>query len=73
MKTRAMFFLCALVLVYMMGYVMFRQTHIKKWDKDGHDYVIFPKTQMWMYYTFRPITIIDSKVTGMGFHIGPHR
>ena len=46
--------------------------NIETWDKDGNQYVIFPKGQTWIYYLYRPLTYIDSKVTTMHFHIGSH-
>jgi hypothetical protein len=73
MKKKAILVLCALVLVYAASYAAFRQTHIKKWEKDGKDYVLFPKSQTGIYYFFRPAMYIDSRITRIGFHIGPHQ
>jgi hypothetical protein len=58
--------------VYMLSYMIFRNTNIETWDKDGNQYVIFPEGQTWIYYLYRPLTYIDSKVTTMRFHIGQH-
>lgn len=62
-----------LAAIYVAGYVVFRQTRIEVWDKDRQAYVIFPANAAWVYYGFRPLTLIDGALTGMRFHIGPHR
>ncbi len=61
-----------LLVVYILSYLIFRNTNIETWDKDGKEYVIFPKNQKWIYYLYRPLTYLDSKLTAMHFHIGPH-
>ena len=61
-----------LIIIYTISYLIYRNSNIETWDKDGKDYVIFPKTHKWVYYIFRPATYIDSKFTKMQFHIGPH-
>ena len=64
----------AVVAVFYLGsYVGFRETHVEKWEQDNLDYVIFPTGGEALYYLFRPLTYIDSAVTGIRFHIGPHR
>ena len=61
------------LIIYVLGYVAFRQTHMEVWEKDKHAYVIFPPNAPILYYVWRPLTYIDGSVTGMRFHIGPHR
>ena len=61
-----------LVAVYVLSYLVFRNANIETWDKDGKQYVIFPKGQPWIYYVYRPLSYVDSKLTTMRFHIGPH-
>ena len=61
-----------LLAVYVGSYIWFRMTHIERWQRDGRDYVMFPKSPT-VYYLYRPLTIVDARVTGMRFHIGPHR
>ena len=62
-----------LALIYVAAYVVFRQMRIEVWEKDKQAYVIFPADAAWIYYAFRPLTLADEKLTGMRFHIGPHR
>jgi hypothetical protein len=62
-----------LIILYIVSYGWFRQTHIETWEKDGKEYVIFPEDKIFLYYLFRPMSIIDGKMTGINFHIGPHR
>lgn len=62
-----------LLILYLFSYGWFRQTHIEVWEKDGKDYVIFPADKVFLYYFFRPLSLIDGKLTGMNFHIGQHR
>ena len=57
---------------YIGSYAWFRSSHVERRDRDGRDYVIFPQ-QPALYYLYRPLTYFDARVTGMRFHIGPHR
>jgi hypothetical protein len=59
-------------LVYFLGYILIRQTKQEIWERDGKIYVIFPEDKF-LYYLYRPLSLIDEKVTGIRFHIGQHR
>lgn len=61
-----------LLVIYVGSYVCFRAMHIERWDRDGRDYVIFPQSPV-VFYLYRPLTYVDAQLTGMRFHIGPHR
>jgi hypothetical protein len=65
----------ALVLVLYVGaYVWFRQTSTEIWQRDKKAYVIFPAGDGGaLYYLWRPLSYVDGSLTGMRFHIGPHR
>ena len=65
--------LLAFVLLYVASYAAFRQMHIEVWDRDKNAYVIFPATRPFLYYLWHPLTYLDGAITGMRFHIGPHR
>lgn len=73
MRRISIAFLAVIVLLYLGGYALFRQTHIEVWEKDNNEYVIFPTGSTYLYYAFRPLTYLDSILTGMRFHIGPHQ
>ncbi len=73
MKKRAYIVFTIVALIYVISYLFYRTNKIEVWSKDQKPYVIFPKNQKWVYYAYRPLTYIDSKVTGMRFHIGPHQ
>jgi hypothetical protein len=60
-------------LAYGGSYAWFRQSHMEIWSKNGKPYVIFPKGNLALYYGFRPLTYVDGRISGMGFHIGPHQ
>jgi hypothetical protein len=62
-----------LIAVYVGSYISFRSRHIEVWERDNQRYVIFPKDRVILYYVYRPLSHIDAKLTGMRFHIGPHR
>jgi hypothetical protein len=63
-----------LVVLYVGSYLIFRMVNAEVWDKDGKTYVIFPTgAGALFYYLYRPLTLIDSKLTSMNFHIGPHQ
>ena len=65
--------LLVLFLIYVASYAAFRQTYIEIWEKDKNAYVIFPTGAPYLYYAWRPLTYLDGEITGMRFHIGPHR
>ena len=44
------------------------------WDRDKRAYVIFPESYgRPLYYAWRPLSHLDTALTGMQHHIGPHR
>lgn len=60
--------------LYLVTYIVFRQTHIEVWERDRNAYVIFPDGYgVALYYLWRPLLSIDGAATAMRFHIGPHR
>ena len=66
--------LVAALLIYTGAYLVFRQSHIEVWERDKQAYVIFPEAAgSALYFAWRPLTYVDSTLTGMRFHIGPHR
>ena len=69
---RLVLIIVMLLLVYVGSYVCFRSRHLERWEHDGRDYVIFPQSAA-VYYLYRPLTYLDARLTGMRFHIGPHR
>lgn len=73
MKRSSIISVLILLTLYILSYGWFRQTHIEIWEKDGKEYVIFPEDKIFLYYLFRPLSMIDGKITGMSFHIGHHR
>jgi hypothetical protein len=72
---RAITILIAVLVVYAGSYLMFRQSNIEVWDRNKQAYVIFPTggPGSALYYAWRPLSYLDGAITGMGFHIGPHR
>jgi hypothetical protein len=72
--SRATTTLAAVLLIYTGSYLVFRQSHIEVWDRDKQAYVIFPVGPgSALYYAWRPLSYVDGAMTGMRFHIGPHR
>lgn len=55
---------------YVIAYWLVRLTSVEVWERDGKEYVIFGSP--FSYYLFRPMSYLDSAMTGMSFHIGPH-
>jgi len=60
-----------LAAIYLGSYFLVRQTNSDVWERDNHTYVLFPNP--FAYYLYRPVTYLDGELTGMRFHIGPHR
>jgi hypothetical protein len=67
--------LVLLLAIYAGSYAAFRQTNQEVWPKDKQTYVIFPSgvAGQALYYVWRPLSYLDSALTGIRFHIGPHR
>ena len=64
----------SLLLLYAGAYVAFRQSHAEVWDRDKRTYIIYPETYgRPVYYLWRPLSYLDTAITGMQHHIGPHR
>ena len=61
-----------ILFVYISSYCIFRQNNTQIWHINNKSYIIFPEDNKGLYYFYRPLTIIDSKITGIGIHIGPH-
>ena len=61
------------VAIYLIGYAVLRTANAEVWEKDNQVYVLFPKSPIALYYVYRPLSYIDGMLTGMRFHIGPHR
>lgn len=72
MKRKFLISVIIIFTLYISSYIIIRQTHIEIWEKDKNAYVIFPETKI-LYYMYRPMSLIDEKITGMRFHIGPHQ
>lgn len=73
MKRKFLLTVLALFLVYFLSYIWIRQANAEIWEKDGRVYVIFPADKTFLYYLYRPLSYLDGSLTGMRFHIGPHR
>lgn len=73
MKRKVGVAVIVLLLLYVLSYVWIRQTHTEVWEKDNNAYVIFPSDKVYLYYLYRPLSLIDGNLTGMRFHIGQHR
>lgn len=72
MKRKFLTAIIVLFTIYFLSYITIRQTHQEIWERDGKTYVIFPEDKVF-YYLFRPLRLIDEKITGIQFHIGQHR
>lgn len=70
-RKKLMIFALAILMFYLLSYIVFRQTHIEVWEKDQNAYVIFPENKF-LYYFYRPLTYTDGVLTNMRFHIGQH-
>jgi hypothetical protein len=72
---RFAFLLLVVLVLYAGSYAGFRQTSQEVWQRDGKTYVIFPSggAGRALYYAWRPLSYADGALTGMRFHVGPHR
>lgn len=60
----------ALAIVYLGSYVAYRETH-REPHIDGRMYLLFDSR--FAYLLYRPLCYLDATLTGMHFHLGPHR
>lgn len=72
MKALARFALAVLTL-YVTSYIVLRSRWTHKWERDDRNYMMFPASPLWIYYLYRPLCHVDGRLSGLGFHIGPHR
>ncbi len=72
MNKRSVISVLVLIAIYFASYVLVRQTHQQTWEKDKQVYVVYPENKF-LYFTFRPMSLLDQKLTGMPTHIGEHR
>ncbi len=72
MKRKILIAFILIIFLYVSSYIFVRQTHTEIWEKDKNAYVIFPENKI-LYYIYRPISLIDGKITGIGIHIGQHQ
>jgi hypothetical protein len=73
-KTKRSIWIVIVVLaVYASSYLLLRVRGVEVWARDGRPYLIIPSGSPWLYYLYRPLMYLDAGITGMRFHIGPHR
>jgi hypothetical protein len=72
-KNKLLITFAVLSFIYFGSYYYFRNTNVEIWEKNQRAYVIFPPDRVYLYYIFRPISYVDTIITGIGFHIGPHQ
>ena len=62
------------VLTWLGGYVWFRETQTRTWVRDQQKYVIYPVNLpgRMLYWTWRPLGLLDRALTGRGSRIGNH-
>jgi hypothetical protein len=72
--SRTINYVAVALVLYVGAYIVFRQSHVEVWERDKQAYVIFPESYgRPLYYAWRPLSYLDTTVTGMQHHIGPHR
>jgi hypothetical protein len=62
--------LIGLILVaYVMSYLIFRNASIEIWEKDAGEWINFNKSNVWIYYFYRPLICVDSNLTSLRFYV----
>lgn len=72
MQRKIILIITIIFLFYFLSYVFVRQTNSEVWDRDGNSYVILPENKF-LYYFYRPLSILDKSITGRNTHIGKHK
>lgn len=60
------------VILYLTSYIVVRSRWTHTWDKDGKRYMHFPVTAAWLQSAYAPATMLDEKLSGLRFRVGPH-
>ena len=61
-----------LIILYVTSYIVCRSRWTHTWDKDGKAYMHFPVSAAWLQSVFAPVTMVDEKLSGLHFKLGPH-
>lgn len=64
--------LLVLVILYVTSYIVLRSKWTHTWDKDGKAYMHFPVSSSWLQAVFGPVCMIDEKLSGLHFRVGPY-
>lgn len=72
MKRKFLIIILMIAFLYIASYIFVRQTYTEIWEKNKMAYVIFPENKI-LYYMYRPLSLIDNKITEMEIHIGQHQ
>ena len=67
---RAVLFAIAVVIGYFTSYLGFRATHREVWGPDGRTHLVIESKFTRSF--FGPITRMDTELTGIVIHYGPH-
>jgi hypothetical protein len=46
----------------------FRNASIEIWEKDAGEWINFNKSNVWIYYFYRPLICVDSNLTSLRFY-----
>lgn len=60
------------VILYLTSYIVLRSRWTHTWDKDGRRYMHFPVAAAWLQSAYAPATLLDEKLSGLRFRVGPH-
>jgi hypothetical protein len=70
-KKRQQAIIFILIIVYVSSYLLFRNSSIEIWQKDGGEWVNLKANQAWIYYLYWPLIYIDTSFTSLSFYIEP--
>ena len=73
MTKRSISIVIVVLALYAGCYLVLRARCVEVWPRDRRPYLIVPSGSPWLYYLYRPLMYLDGAMTGMRFHIGPHR
>jgi hypothetical protein len=57
-----------ILVAYVMSYLIFRNASIEIWEKDAGEWINFNKSNVWIYYFYRPLICVDSNLTSLRFY-----
>jgi hypothetical protein len=69
---RLLIALLIVFVLYITSYILLRSKWTQRTADNLRNEMIFPASVGWLHAIYSPLCLLDEKMSGMSFHIGPH-